>query len=346
MKIICTQENLKSGLQTVSRIISGSNTLPILNNILLKTEDGLLKLVATNLEIAISTTVRCKIEAEGSLSVPAKTLADLVSNLPNVNVTLEDQGAEVLLSTDHYRTKIKTLPSEEFPPIPLVEQGTKLSMEAAELKAALDQVIFAASPSESQPEISGIYVKYMADAIKLVATDRYRLAERTLPYKNNGPAKGVIVPQKTAAELSRILAGAGETVDIILTENQISLNAGDTLVISRLIDGQYPEYQNIIPEQFNATISVSKSAFASAMKTSGIFSRTTSHDVGESTVELEAEITGEAGNIILNYRYVLEALNTMAGDTLLIKIVNEDAPVIFLPQGDGNYIYLVMPIKG
>lgn len=363
MKVVCTQENLKNGLLTVSRIISNSNTLPILNNVLLKTENGLLSLSATNLELAIITTIRCKIEQEGGLCLPAKTFTELVNNLPNTNITIETQDTEVVVTTEQYNTKIKTLSSDDFPLIPNVENGQKLSFETKLLKDALDGVVFAASTSETQPEISGVFLTPQNQDLKIVATDRYRLAEKTLPPQNQ-LKKGVIIPHKTALELSRILTNQNGSVEVAITENQLAVTVDNTQLISRLIDGQYPDYRQIIPDNFNTTVSVGRQELANALKTSGIFSRATgsvvmnydaanqrlnitaaSHDLGESRVELEAEITGETGSIILNYRYVLDAMSVLTAETVVVKVVNEGSPVIFRPQGDNSYIYLVMPIK-
>jgi len=363
MKIICTQENLKNGILIVSRIISSSNTLPILNNVLLKVENGLLNLSATNLELAITTTVRCKVEQEGSLCLPAKTFSDLVNNLPNTNVTIEstDTG-EAVINTDHYTTKVKTLPSDEFPLIPTIENGQNLSFAATDIKQALDSVVFAASTSETQPEISGILLTTQNGKQKFVATDRYRLAEKTLP--GTVVSKNIIIPHKTALELTRILSTQTGPVECVVTENQMAVTSGDTLMISRLIDGQYPDYQQIIPENFTATVSVSRQDLVNALKTSGVFSRgtgsvvikydadqqqlrvnATSHDIGESNVDLSAEVSGDSGNIVLNYRYVLDALTVMQAETVIIKVAGESSPVIFQPTSDSSYIYLVMPIK-
>jgi len=362
MKIICTQENLKYGLLAVSRIISNSNTLPILNNVLLKTENGLLNLSATNLELGITTTVRCKIEQEGSVCLPAKTITDLVNNLPSTNITIDSNQTEAVITTEHYDTKIKTLPSDEFPSIPVVENGQTLSLDAATLKQALDSVVFAASTSETQPEISGVLLT-QNDKIKLVATDRYRLAEKVITGPS-GNHKSIIIPHKTAVELSRLLSNQTGSAEVVVTDNQVAITCGDVLLVSRLIDGQYPDYQQIIPENFSATISVAKQELINALKTSGIFSRNTgsvimkygaenqsmqinatSSDIGESSVELNAEVSGQTGSVILNYRYILDALSAMVSDTVVVKVADESSPVIFQPQGDNSYIYLVMPIK-
>ncbi|HYV33380.1 MAG TPA: DNA polymerase III subunit beta, partial [Candidatus Limnocylindria bacterium] len=189
MKIICTQENLKSGLATVGRIISSTNTLPILNNLLIKTENGLLKISSTNLEIAITTTVRCKIEEDGGVTVTSKTLVDLVNNLPNKNITFQTKENELLIETENYHTSVKTLPMEEFPLIPTVEGKNTLNLDSQELKKALDQVVFAASTNQTQPEMSGILFSKSSGELRVAATDRYRLAERkmVLPQDQQNP---------------------------------------------------------------------------------------------------------------------------------------------------------------
>ncbi len=302
MKVICTQENLKLGLQTVSRIISASSTLPVLNNVLLKTENGQLKISATNLEIGINTYTRCKIEKEGEVCLHAKTLLELVNNLPNQNITIEQEENDVLFSTENYSTKLKDYPSDEFPSIPEIESKSILKLPAEEIKHIFDSVIFAASTSETQPEISGVYLKIDEDTLTVTATDRYRLAENKINGKFK-PYQAVIIPHRAAVEISRVLSGKPGDAELFLNENQAALKTDETEVVSRLIDGQYPEYSHIIPKEFNTTVSVNRQELINAVKTTGIFSQNTgsivleflsetqelkisavSHDIGESTV--------------------------------------------------------------
>lgn len=363
MKVICTQENLKIALQTISRIISPSSTLPVLNNVLLKTENGQLKISATNLETGINTVTRCKIEMEGEVCLHAKTLLELVNNLPNQNVTIVKEESDVLFSTENYTTRLKDFPSEEFPSIPGIDTPTVLKIPGPEIKTAIDSVIFAASTSETQPEISGLYFKLEDKTLTLTATDRYRLAENKLSgtFKPHQP---VIIPHRAALEISRVLMGRTGEAEIFLSDNQAAIRIDDTEIISRLIDGQYPEYSHIIPGEFNTTISVSRTDLVNAVKTAGIFSQNTgsivmeyvsesqelkisatSHDLGESTVRLSGAVDGRAGTVFLNYRYVLDCLNGMTAEHVNIKIVDDSAPVILQEVDKTNYIYLIMPIK-
>lgn len=365
MKVICTQENLKAGLLTAGRVISNSSTLPILNNVLLKTENGLLKVLSTNLEIAIITHTRCKVEEEGVVAVNSKTITDLVNNLPNKNITLQTQDGQVAVETENYHTFVKTLPAEEFPLIPEVEGVETFTINGKELKTAIDQVVFAASKNQTQPEISGVLMALSEQDFRLVATDRYRLAEKKMALqKKVSNTKEVIVPQRTMAELSRLIGGSDGEVKISLNDTQIAIFFGDTQIISRLVDGQYPDYKQIIPTEFLTEVVVNRSDLISALRTGGIFSQNTnsvsfgyaqdkqlltlvseSADLGKSTVELPVKISGNDGVVVLNYHYILDSLLSIDSEKVKLKIINDSSPSIILPEGKDDYVYLVMPIK-
>ncbi len=364
MKIICTQENLKAGLAMVGRIISPNNTLPILNNILIKTENGLLNISSTNLEVAISTYVRCKIEEEGGITVFSKTISELINNLPNKNISLESKESELIIEAENYHTKIKTLPIEEFPIIPEVENREKITIPSQELKNAISQVVFAVSTNQTQPEISGVFLNIEDKTITLTATDRYRLAEKKIQLSKSFPSQQVIVPQKTILELSRIIGTQADDVEMSISDNQILFYINNTQIISRLIDGQYPDYKQIIPTEFLTTIHTKKQDFVNSLKAGSIFSQgsnsikfnydsekqiltvtSESSDLGKSTVELPSNIEGEGGVLMVNYKYILDCLSNIESDNVIIKIINDNSPSILIPEGKNDYMYLVMPIK-
>jgi DNA polymerase-3 subunit beta len=349
----------------VGRIISSSNTLPILSNLLIKTENGLLKISSTNLEIAITTQVRCKIEEEGQITVVSKTFSELINSLPNSNVTLLAEGGNLKIESENYHTSIKTLPAEEFPLIPQIEGGNVQSIDAQELKNSLDQVAFAASTNQTQPEISGVLLAYEDNILKIVATDRYRLAEKkiTLGQKNLGISE-LIIPQKTILELTRIIGNQKGNVEISNTETQIALSFNDTQIVSRLIDGSYPDYKQIIPASFSTMVTVQKQPLANALKAAAVFSQSSnsvkfeffqdkqqivltseSSELGNSQVEVSAKIEGGSKTVILNYHYILDCLSSLESDTLVIKLIDDSSPSIIVPEKDGGYTYLVMPIK-
>lgn len=365
MKIICTQENLKSGLLSVGKIVSTNNTLPILSYILIKTENGLLKLSSTNLEIATTTFVRCKIEQEGEFAVLSKTIIELINNLPNQNIIIEKINNQIKIETDNYHTLINILPGEEFPLIPTVEKKDTISIEAQGLKKSLDQVVHAASTNQTQPEISGILMEIEGNSIKIVGTDRYRLAEKKMVLKSpHGQNRQIIVPSKTIMEFSRIIGSQKGEVEMILSETQISLKFNNTEIISRLVDGQYPDYKQIIPTGFTTTITTKKPELINALKTAAIFSQATnsvrfdfdsnkqslvltteSQELGKSDVSLAAQVKGDSGTVMLNHRYVLDCLMNIETENVLIKITNDSSPTLFLPEKESDYLYLVMPIK-
>lgn len=365
MKIVCTQENLKAGFGVVGKIISPSNTLPILNNVLLKTENGVLKISSTNLEIAITTQIRCKVEEEGELTVNAKTIMELVGNLPNKNININSKTGILEIQTENYNTNIKTLPPEDFPLIPAVDNNKTIEIDPVELKNNLDVVMFASSSNQTQPEISGVLIKIKNNQIIYAATDRYRLAEKTMSLNLvDEDDREIILPHKTAVEISRLCSSYTEKVIIGLTESQVVFNFNDTQLTSRLVDGQFPEYKEIIPTEFLTKMLVVKNDLISAIKTASIFSHNTNSvmfeylpdagkliltaeagDLGRSVVEVEAEIAGEKGGMLLNYRYVIDALNVMESDKVEIKVIDSSSPAVFFPSGDKGYLYLVMPIK-
>lgn len=363
MKIISTQENLKNGLAIVGKIVGNSSTLPILNNILLETENGLLKLSGTNLETGISTYIRCQIEKEGGVCIGVKTLSDLINSLPSENITIESKDSETEITTDHTNVKIKHLSPEDFPLIPKIDDSSKVKILASDLKLALDQTLFAASSSETQPEISGILLWFGGENILITATDRYRLAEKSISYSGSVDFK-IILPHRSAQEISRLLTGLSEEIELSITTTQLAFNLNNTYIVSRLIDGNYPDYQQIIPDVTNTTVILDKQDLLSALKTSSVFSKgsgsitveynnekntlklsSVSHDLGESHIELVCKISGESGNLIINYRYLVDYLNNLDSDTLVMKIVDDNGPITFVPENQNKYLYLVMPIK-
>jgi len=365
MKVICTQENLKQGLLIVGRIISSNNTLPVLNNILLRTENGLLNISSTNLEIAITTHIRCKIEEEGETTVLAKTIIELINNLPNQNINIETISGELKIEAENYHTSIKTISSEEFPLIPNLEKIKTFSLKSDEIKNSINQVVYAASKNQTQPELSGVLFKIEGEELKIVATDRYRLAEKTIPItKKDTEDQSLIIPQKTVIELSRIIGNKDQLVEMVSNDSQVSFEVGGTKIISRLVEGQYPDYTQIIPSGFPVKISTKKQTLVEALKASGIFSQNNnsvkleynseqqklvlsaeSQDLGKSLVELDAKVEGGSGAVILNNHYVLDCLPGIESEEVEIKIVDDNSPSLITPAGKNDYIYLVMPIK-
>ena len=363
MKVVCTKRNLTQGLAVSSRVISVGNTLPVLNNILLKTEGGRLKLSSTNLEVAINTWVGGKIEEEGELTIPARLINDYVSNLIAEKVTLSTQNQTLFIETERVKTHIKGLSSEEFPLIPQLEQKiyTKISGEA--LKQAINQVAFTSSFSETQPEISGVLFQFNDKTLTIAATDRYRLAEAKTPLSIGAtPPRTIIIPTRAVNELGRVL-GEGE-MEVYLAEGQVLFRSPDLELISRLIEGQYPDYKQIIPQHFITEAMVERGTLIQSLKAASLFAsdnnnveieiipsgktlviRSQSAQTGDSEIRLDAAITGQKNTVIFNHHYILECLNNLDDDQVMIKVIDGSSPAVIVPMGRENYLYIVMPIK-
>jgi len=375
MTFISLQENLKQGLAIVSRVVSKNINLPILNNILFKVNKSNIELIATNLEIGITHQVRGKIDSEGEFTVDSKVITDYINLLPGDKVECERDGLEIKIKCQNYKTKIHVQDASDFPLIPKVDKDNFYSIPVDEFKSALSEVIFAVANNETRLELSGILLSFTGDSLVLAGTDSYRLAEKKIKIKSNyeNPVSKVIVPARTLQELIRVLSSfkedeqlenAGE-IKICLSENQILFIFGSTELVSRLINGSYPDYQQIIPLNYKTRVLINKNELMRAIKASAIFSKagvndvaldfksetgkitisSASSQVGESSVELNSEIEGDNNEIIINYRYFLDGLNNISSDIIKLDLVNSGTPCVLRPEKTDDYLYIVMPIR-
>jgi DNA polymerase III subunit beta len=366
MKVICTQENLSHGLQVVSHIASKNISLPILNNVLLSAENGILKLATTNLEIGIISQIRGKIEGEGSFTVQAKTFSDYINLLPKENINMEVIEQDLKIECKKSKTTMKGIAATEFPIIPEVEAENSYEIKTQQLKEALASVVFTVALDETRPEISGVFFEFEGGSLTLAATDSYRLAERKVKLEK--PAKDgyhAIVPLRTIQELIRILGGGNEIVTIASNDNQILFSLGDTRLTSRVIDGQYPDYKQIIPREHKTQITAVTSELITTIKQASLFCKQGSNDIslkfdekggeiiisatniqiGESEARQEADIDGEDNNIVLNYRFLLDGLQSLEGEECIIEVTTNVSPGLLRPKENGDYLYIIMPIK-
>lgn len=363
MRILCTKKNLNQGLILTSRVIGSGGTLPVLNNILLKTDEGRLKLSSTNLEVAINTWVGGKIEEEGELTVPARLVNDYINNLLGDKITLQTESQTLTIQAEKAKTHIKGLSGEEFPLIPKITEEVYARLEGKILKLGLSEVGFAASYSETQPEISGVYFSFEAGELVMAATDRYRLAERKVSLSAAVAApRAMIIPSRAVSEIIRILPDG--PVEVFLTEGQIMFRTPDTELISRLINGQYPDYRQIIPKNFDTEATVDRSAMVQSLKAASLFTtdnnnielemnpqtkqiviKSQSAQTGDSEIRLDATVEGGKNTIIFNYRYLVECLGNLKDDQIIIKMIDAGSPAQIVPAGRNDYQYIVMPIK-
>lgn len=377
MKIISLQENLKKGISIVSHITSKNVNLPILNNILIKADEGSIDLIATNLEIGIIHSIRGKIEKPGEITIDAKIINEYINFLPQEKISFDVKDENIKIECNNYKTKIKGESAKDFPLLPEVEEDNVITTSLVDFKKALSQVVFAVSKSESRIELSGVLFELNDNKLFMVATDSYRLAEKSIDInieknKNLDENNKIIIPSKTAQEVLRIASNLSDDLDssekrikLYINENQIVFELDDSKIISRVISGQYPDYKQIIPEKKETEIIVSRQELTRAIKASSIFSKSGINDInisvneekkeiiississqtGESVINLNGEIKGKNNDITLNFRYLLDGLNNINSDNIRFIIVDNNTPCIIKNEKEDSYIYIVMPIK-
>ncbi len=365
MQITVLQENFKKALTTSEKIIGKNLTLPILNNLLLSIENNKLKVSSTNLEIGINAWVSGKIEKKGAITVPARLLVDFVNNLPNEKIDLKVKENQLEIKCKKYRALIKGLSADDFPIIPQLKEKPILSLKGNLLRDGFSQVVNMTSISESRPEICGIYSVFGKKSIKLAATDSFRLAEKEINLeKTLAKEETMIIPQRTIYELIRILSDQETETSIVVSENQILFDLGNIQIVSRLIEGKYPDYQQIIPKQTKTKVTVNKQELTKAIKIASLFSgkindiklninptknilevSSKDADLGENKSQIQAEIQGDQIEAIFNHRYLMDGLNNLYSDKIMIGLNDSIKPVIIHPIGDTNYTYVVMPIR-
>lgn len=367
MRVICSQKNLKGALDIVSLAVNTSSTLPVLNNILIKAENTRLFFYATNLEIAISFSVAAEVKNEGSITVPAKLITNYIGLLNDSEVELKvEDGMTLHLKSAASQTKIKGIAPEEFPLIPKVEKESSFSIKAAVFANAIQQTVFSASSTNIRPILSGIYIHADKNTLKMVATDSFRLAEKKLELeeKVDGLVECVI-PMRTMLEMGRILGSQGdiEMVQISFSKNQVLFSVGGVELISRLIEGKFPDYEKIIPREHRTKFEVSSHSLAQATKRVSLFAKennnsiklsatndgrlqvaTDETSVGEEKSEVEIKMTGENNKIAVNSQYLLDVLNHL-GEDVSIEMNEKLTPVVVKSAKKDDYLYIIMPLK-
>lgn len=360
MKFSIAQERINHGLSAVSRIVGSRNTLPVLGNILVETRDNRVKLAATNLEMGITYWLGAKVEEEGSTTIPAKLFSEYIHNLPAGNVSLQVENNTTHISSGGFDGKLNGIDASEFPSIPEVGGDVELSVTSSVLKQALEQVVGVCSGDDSRPVLTGVYLHTRDGVLYAVATDSYRLAEKRVMECDQDVS--VIVPVKTITELLRLLSG-DEEVRVKMDESQVSFIIGEIELVSRLIDGQFPDYRQLIPEEIPTSAQVKTAELQNVAKVTGLFARenagsvmvgidesgitvrSIANQVGENTSRVEAEVSGEPIEVSLNGRYILDALNVIHSDEVSIGLTGKVNPCVLQPVEDDSYIHIVMPLR-
>jgi DNA polymerase-3 subunit beta len=373
MKVSCLQENLAKGLSIVGRAVSPRSTLPVLGNVLLATDAGRLKLSATNLEVGINCWIGAKVEEEGAITVPARTFIDLVNALPPERVDLElvVRTQTLNLHAGRSEANIKGIDAQEFPLVPVPEGEGGIPIETEVLRTAVGQVAFAAAADESRPILTGVLAKFEDTRLTLAAADGFRLSVRSVALPQSIPDPfSIIIPSRALTELVRV---SGEQEDPIVitvtpTRNQVLFQLTDIVLVSQLIDGNFPDYRQIIPQDTTTHTVMDTAAFLKACKTALIFARDAAHitrlhvkpgtelspghvvvsatsaETGDDVSELDASIEGEDVEIAFNVKYLIDVLSVAGTPQVALDTTTSSSPGVIRPVGEVDYTHVIMPM--
>lgn len=362
MKVTVTQENLNRALAAVSRVASSKTSLPILSNILLRTENNRLVVAATNLEIASVYSIGAKVEKEGTLTIPARLVSEFVNNLPKDNVVLHGEGTKLDISSGKYTSTIHGVVSDEFPELPTISPQHTIVLAGDLLKQVIAQTVITASHDDTRPVLTGVLWHSIDGKLYVAATDGYRLAERRVAETKEDIK--ALIPATTLQEVARALPEDADEVSLLIDDMQVRFQAGDVELTSRLIDGNFPDYRQLIPKSTEINATVATAELVRTTKIASLFARESGGSVtlhtdkskgtisihsvasqlGENTSEAEAAVDGE-GSVTLNSRYLLEALGCVDSPNITFGFSGKLAPCVVRPVGDDSYQHIVMPLK-
>ncbi len=365
MKVKSLIRNLKEAIALADKISGKNSNLPILNSVLISSKKNEFKIIATNLEVGLEIKIPAKIEKEGENTIPIKLLYNFLSNLPsNENITLESNKNNIIFSTNNNSTLIKGYSVEDFPILPLIkEREDYFNLPVADFLLGLNSVYYASSLTEIKPEISSVFISSSKTTpLGFVATDSFRLAKKNIPYTfENFP--NLLIPYRNVVEIMRIFENESGDIKIIPNKNQLFIFSDRIKFVSRLTEGTFPDYEEIIPKSFSTDVAVDKMLFSSNLKAASVFSgklnevkievvspkliklQSSNSDFGESVTEIPAEVKGEKLKITFNHRYLTDGLRFVPSEKVLLRFNGENKPLFITGVKDNSFLYLVMPMK-
>jgi DNA polymerase III subunit beta len=374
MKVSCLQENLAKGLSIVSRAVASRSTLPVLSNILIATDQSRLRLSATNLELAITCWIGAKVEEEGSTTVPAKTFIDIVNTLPQgpAEISLNVRTQSLNVRGGSFVNDVKCIDAQEFPIIPQADLSDGLNLNVADLREMIDQVAFAAATDDARPILTGVLVKVEGNSVTFAATDGFRLSVRTAQLSSRAVEPvTAIVPARALAELARIAGDQEEAAVMTMPSGrgQVIFHLKDIELVSQLIEGAFPDYNNIIPKNYATRTVMTTAAFLKACKAADIFARENAHtarfkvspgselepgtveisaqaaETGSNEAKLDATVEGSGVEIAFNVKYIVDVLNVLPTQNVALETNQSTSPGVLRPVGEDDLLYVVMPMR-
>lgn len=366
MKVTILQENLTRGLNLVSRIVSAKATLPILGNVLISSDQGKLKLSATNLEVGLNLWIGAKIDEEGSLTIPARVFSEFVASLPSEKVEISASETSLNVDSGSFKANFVGTLATEFPQLPSSASQATLIFDRNDFVRAVSQVAYAASQDESRPVLTGVLFKAQEGKLTLVATDGYRLSLKAINPTSSNLEGDLLIPAKTLLEVVRIAGEKGEKeIKLSLTpeKSQVIFSLPDIEFSSRLLEGDFPDFGKIIPKESTAKIEVDKEDFLKAVKIASIFAREQANivvvkveenkialtaetpQVGANESEVEAKVEGESFEIAFNCRFLIDFLNSCPSETVIFEANGPLSPGVFKGKDDETYVHIIMPIR-
>ena len=373
MKVTVLQENLDHGLGIVSRAVSTRSTLPVLSNVLIATDEGRLRLSATNLELGITCWIGAKVHEEGSTTVPARTITELVSTLTDkqVDMTLSVRTQTLNVVCGASNTDLKCIDAQEFPPMPVPDPEQGLELNVADLREMIQQVAFAASSDEARPILTGVQVSVSDSSITMSAADGFRLSIRRATISAPAPQPmSAVIPARALNELARIAGDGNKQLTMVIPRGrgQVIFRAEDTELVSQLIEGAFPDLEQLIPQRYNTRTILSTAPFLKACKQAEIFAREGSHiariniiaggdtqpgqveisgqseETGFNQTVIDATIEGESHLIAFNVRFLREILDVIKTPNVALETTSETSPGIIRPSGEEDFTHVIMPM--
>lgn len=366
MEVIVTQENLSFALNNTSRIATSKASLPILNNILLRTDGARLLVAATNLEVASSHKIGAKVVKPGSVTIPAKLLSDFIQNLPKEQITLTVNNNKLHISTKNSTSTINGSSDDEFPELPVIDDKKAISytLLSDDFKNSVAQTVIAASGDSTRPILTGVFWHSFEKNLYLAATDGYRLTERMIIETSSDIT--AVIPTSTLQEVMRTLSDDMNEVEILFDETQVTFRLNEVEVTSRLIDGNFPDYRQLIPAKTEATFTIKRNELTRVIKIASLFARESgggitlaldvdkeqltihsiASEIGENSSEVSVEASGQDGSVSLNSRYLIDALNVMSSDEVSFGFSGKLAPCVLTEVSKKpTYKHIIMPLK-